>query len=265
VFTHGSMGFLANQDSRGLEVESVAAQPFTVLRALGIWHGHAVWRYGAYQVAGHGVDVAAKLTLASTVLALIALALWRWRMSWRTEVAGDAALVATLLMVTTSRVISVQYVIWLIGMAACALAFPRTSQRPVALLLLIVAALTQVEYPFLFHDFRAHGAAAGTAVVALRGALLLAVTLLAFARLWRSTRPASPVMRGPRAANAVTQAGSAPGRGTAGIPPDASAGPPADGRETDAGRRPSGGSAGSSPRQYSPNSKFPPKRIGRHV
>ena len=92
------------------------------------------------------------------------------------------------MLVTTSRVISVQYMIWLIGMAACALAFPRTSQRPVALGLLAAAGLTQVEYPFLFHDFRAYGAAAGTAVVAARDALLLALTLLAFVRLWRSTR-----------------------------------------------------------------------------
>ena len=188
AFTSGSLSFLANQDSRGLEVESIAAQPFTVLRTLGIWHGHTALRYGAYQIVGPGVDVAAKLTLASMLLALAALVWWRWRMSWRPEVSGDAALTATLMLVATSRVISVQYMIWLIGMAACALAFPRTSQRPVALGLLAAAGLTQVEYPYLFHDFRAYGAAAGTAVVAARDALLLALTLLAFVRLWRSTR-----------------------------------------------------------------------------
>ena len=188
AFTSGSLSFLANQDSRGIEVESVAAQPFTVLRTLGIWHGHVVWRYGSYQLVGPGVGAMADLTLAGMLLALAALVWWRWRMCWRPEVVGDAALTATLLMVTTSRVISVQYMIWLIGMAGCALAFPRTSQRPVALGLLAVAGLTQVEYPFLFHDFRAYGAAAGTAVVAARDALLLALTVLAFVRLWRSTR-----------------------------------------------------------------------------
>jgi len=109
-------------------------------------------------------------------------------MCWRPEAVGDAALTATLLLVATSRVISVQYMIWLIGMAGCALAFPRTSQRPVALGLLAVAGLTQAEYPFLFHDFRAYGAAAGTVVVAARDALLLALAVLAFVRLRRSTR-----------------------------------------------------------------------------
>ena len=210
AFTSGSLSFLANQDSRGIEVESIAAQPFTLLRTLGIWHGHVVWRYGAYQLVGPGVGAMADLTLAGMLLALAALVWWRWRMCWRPEVVGDAALTATLLMVTTSRVISVQYMIWLIGMAGCALAFPRTSQRPVALGLLAVAGLTQVEYPFLFHDFRAYGAAAGTAVVAARDALLLALTVLAFVRLWRSTRrpddlaepavmPSEHELHGPRA------------------------------------------------------------------
>jgi len=210
AFTRGSLSFLANQDSRGIEVESVAAQPFTVLRTLGIWRGHVVWRYGSYQLVGPGVGAVADLALAAMLLALAALVWWRWRMCWRPEVLGDAALTATLLMVTTSRVISVQYMIWLIGMAGCALAFPRTSQRPVALGLLAVAGLTQVEYPFLFHDFRAYGAAAGTAVVAARDALLLALTVLAFVRLWRSTRrpddlaepavmPSEQELHGPRA------------------------------------------------------------------
>ena len=201
AFTSGSLSFLANQDSRGLEVESVAAQPFTLLRTLGIWHGHVVWRYGTYQLVGPGVGAMADLTLAAMLLALAALVWWRWRMCWRPEVAGDAALTATLLMVTTSRVISVQYMIWLIGMAGCALAFPRSSQRPVGLWLLAVAGLTQVEYPFLFHDFRAYGAAAGTVVVAVRDALLLALAVLAFVRLWRSTR--QPADRGGTGSRAV--------------------------------------------------------------
>jgi hypothetical protein len=113
-------------------------------------------------------------------------------------------------MVTTSKVISVQYMIWLIGITGCALAFPRTSQRPVGLGLLAVAGLTQVEYPFLFHDFRGYGAAAGTVVVAVRDALLLALAVLAFVRLWRSTRrpadvaepgvvPSEQELHGPRA------------------------------------------------------------------
>ncbi len=199
AFTGGSLSFLANQNSRGIEVESIAAQPFTVLRALGIWHGHVAWRYGAYQIVGPGAGVASELTLVSMLLALAALVWWRLRLSWRSwrpEMVGDAALTATLLMVTTSRVISVQYMIWLMGMAACALVFPRTSQRPVAVGLLAAAGLTQVEYPFLFQDFRVDGAAAGTAVVALRDALLLAFTVLAVVRLWRSDRrpgdPAEP-------------------------------------------------------------------------
>ncbi|HUK70137.1 MAG TPA: glycosyltransferase family 87 protein [Streptosporangiaceae bacterium] len=188
AFTRGSLSFLANQGSRGLEIESVGAQPFLVLRKLGMWHGHIKWQYGSFQIVGPGVGIAADVMLGSTLLALIALGWWRWRMSWRPEVVGDAALVATLLVVTTSRVLSVQYMIWLIGIAACALAFPRTSQRPVALLLMIAVGLTQAEYPFLFND--ANLLSFGTeaiVVVAVRDAVLLTATCLAFVRLWRST------------------------------------------------------------------------------
>ena len=113
---------------------------------------------------------------------------------------GDAALVAALLLVTTSRVISDQYMIWLIGMAACALAFPRTSQRPVALLLLITAGLTQLELRFLLKDVGDAGALGdiGVAILVLRDALLLAVAYLGFARLWRSTCRRQHIPRGWR-------------------------------------------------------------------
>ncbi len=166
-----------------------------MLHKLGMWHGHIKRQYGSIQVVGPGVGIAASLMLGSTVLALIALACWRYRMSWRPEVVGDAALVATLLMVTTSRAISVQYMVWLIGMAACALAFPRTSQRPVALLLMIIVGLTQLEYPFLFSNLRAFGAA-GIEVVAVRDVLLLTMACLGFARLWRSTADNKGIIRG---------------------------------------------------------------------
>jgi hypothetical protein len=129
------------------------------------------------------------LLLGCTVLALIALAYWRWRMSWRPEVVGDAALVAALLIVVTSRVISVQYMIWLIGIAACALAFPRTSQRPIALLLLISVGLTTLELLFLLRIVKATDAASdiGTVILVVRDALLSVMAILGFVRLWRST------------------------------------------------------------------------------
>ena len=214
TFTHGSLSFLANQNSRGIEIESVAAQPFLVLRMLGMWHGDIAYQYGSFQVAGPGVGITATVMLASTVLALIFLAWWRWRMSWRPEAVGDAALVATLLLVTTSRVISVQYMIWLIGMAACALVFPRTSQRPVALLLMIAAGLTLLEWMLLLKIVGGAGIVGigGIAVLALRDVLLLAAAVLGAARLWRSTcRPHGST--GTRGAHARTRTAAAPRAG----------------------------------------------------
>jgi hypothetical protein len=190
VFTHGSLSFLGNEDSRGIEIESIAAQPFLILHKLGLWHGRIAYQYGSLQVVGPGVHIAAIVMLASTVLAVVALACWRWRMAWRPEVLGDAALVTILLLVATSRVISVQYMIWLVGMAACALVYQRTSQRTVALLVMASAGFTLLEWAFLLKTDRGTGVAAaiGIALLSVRDVLLVVAALLGFARLWRSTQ-----------------------------------------------------------------------------
>ncbi|HYK31062.1 MAG TPA: glycosyltransferase 87 family protein [Streptosporangiaceae bacterium] len=211
AFTYGSLSFLTHQDSRGLEIESVAAQPFLLLRLLGLWHGKIAFHDGCFQLVGPGVGVVAMVMVGCTVLALIALAYWRWRMSWRPEAVGDAALVAALLIIVTSRVISVQYMIWLIGIAACALAFPGTSQRPIARMLLISVGLTTLELLLLLRIVKGAGATSDIGVVILvaRDALLSAMAILGFLRLWRSTRGprrSSPIGKGAyRGAHAAGQ------------------------------------------------------------
>ena len=117
-----------------------------------------------------------------------ALVWWRRRLCWRPEVAGDAALTATLLMVATSRVISVQYMIWLIGMAGVRSPFrERHSARSRWGYRRCRAHADGI--PLLVPRLPCLGAAAGTVVVAVRDALLLALAVLAFVRLWRWTRP----------------------------------------------------------------------------
>jgi hypothetical protein len=211
TFTYGSLSFLTHQDSRGIEVESIGAQPFLLLRLLGLWHGKIAFKDGCFQLVGPGVGITAILMLGCTVLALIALAYWRWRMSWRPEVVGDAALVAAMLIIVTSRVISVQYMIWLVGIAACALAFPRTSQRPTALLLLISVGLTTLELLFLLRIVKAPNATGdiGVLILIARDVLLSVTAILGFVRLWRSTcgprRSGRIGKRAYRGAHAVPQ------------------------------------------------------------
>ncbi len=119
----------------------------------------------------------------------------------------DAALAALLIFTVTSRVISPQYLVWLVGAAAVCLTVRGTSQRPVALLILAATPLTLVEFPLVFGDVVASRPGA-IAVLTARNVLLLVATVLSCVRLWRSTRrtdrvPATVVLARPEPAPAV--------------------------------------------------------------
>ncbi|KOG89921.1 membrane protein, partial [Streptomyces varsoviensis] len=89
----------------------------------------------------------------------------------------DAAFAAVLLFTTTSRVISPQYVVWLIGLAAVCLTTRTTRQRLPAVLVLIAAPLTQLEFPVWFSHV-SHSDWQGVVPLALRNGLLVAATVI---------------------------------------------------------------------------------------
>ena len=74
------------------------------------------------------------------------------RARWRPEFAADAPLAATLLFLVASPVLSPQYLLWVVGLAAACLASGRTTQRPVALAVLAAAGLTQLIFPIGWHS-----------------------------------------------------------------------------------------------------------------
>lgn len=185
AFTNGTW-FLHTQGHRGIEVESVWAVPFLLARRVHLWHGEIRNHYGSLEVLGHGVGYAGKIALLSTVLVFSLLAYWWWRKRWRPAVVADATLVATLLMIVTSRVISPQYLIWLLATAAFCLLSPDTSQRRSALLVLLSLPLTQWIFPYDFGSLvRFHGGP--ILVLAVRDGLLLGAAAIGFADLWRDT------------------------------------------------------------------------------
>ena len=191
LFTTGALGFLREQRGRGIEFESLLATPFLIAKKLGWWHGGLLYRYGSVEIVGAHVGQIANLSLCLTALAVGWLMVWRWRIwrrkpAWRQEASLDAALTATLLMVVTSRVISPQYLIWLLGLAACCLTSARTPQRPTTALILVAAGLTHLEYPVYWYEL-VDGRAFAVAILVLRNLLLLAATMLACRNLWRST------------------------------------------------------------------------------
>ena len=156
IFASGTASFLAHQNARGVEIESVAATPFMIWRQAG-WHGTLVYRFGAYQLSGEHVALARNASWAGLVLAAAAVIGWRLliaggRARWRPEFAADAPLAATLLFLVASPVLSPQYLLWVVGLAAACLATGRTTQRPVALAVLAAAGLTQLIFPIGWHS-----------------------------------------------------------------------------------------------------------------
>ena len=135
----------------------------------------------------------------------------RGRIRWRPEFAADAPLAVTLLVLVDSPVLSPQYMLWAIGLAAACLATRQTTQRPVALAILVAALLTVIVFPTGWQGLL-RGSAMITGILAARDALLAAA---AVASCWRVLS----------AARAGGETGQLPGDAAGGTP--AAAGPAA--------------------------------------
>lgn len=189
-----ALDFLTAQQDRGLQIESLAATPFALARALGWWDGFTNYQHGAMELVGSGVETAERLSVIATPAALALLALWWFRAATTDRSYYDAALTTVLFLVLTSRVLSPQYMIWLIGIAAVVLVVPGSSQRPAAWLLLAATLLTGIMYPWVEEDYSWSGRLPGTLVLVARNVLLLAAAIVSFVRLSRSTRRRGPAL-----------------------------------------------------------------------
>lgn len=184
----GTFGFLSSQGNRGVEVESMGGTLLHLAR-LGGWPGHVRLHYGSFEFLGPYVSSVARGSLLLTAIAFGWLLVWRWRARvWSEATVYDAALTAVLLFTSTSRVISPQYLIWLIALSAVCLTVRGTTQRPVAVLLLLATAVTAVDFP-LFFGAVLNSSWQGVAVLVARNSLLAAATVLSCVRLWRAAIP----------------------------------------------------------------------------
>ncbi|MFB9370592.1 glycosyltransferase 87 family protein [Kitasatospora sp. NPDC001664] len=185
---NGAFEFLKFQRDRGIEVESLGALPLHYARIFGGWQGEVKMNYGSVEMLGPWVPVITKLALAASVGGFGWLLFWRLRARrWTSATTYDAALAALLVFTVTSRVISPQYMVWIVGVAAVCLTVRGTSQRPVAVLVLVTTLLTMLEFPILFGQVVA-SEPWGVAVLTARNLTLLAAAVLSCRRLWLSTK-----------------------------------------------------------------------------
>jgi hypothetical protein len=151
-----SFSFIGGQRSRGLQIESVGALPYQLWNA-GPSNVSSAFQFGAIEVVASGT------TLVSLLITLVGIALlgilFFWRVSGRLSSANpaDIALLAVLISIVTSRVLSPQYMVWVLGLlAVCAFA-PQQNFRRILGLIFISAGIGQFIYPWLYLDFQQGG------------------------------------------------------------------------------------------------------------
>lgn len=182
----GALDFLTAQGGRGTEVESVGALALHVARHFG-WEGEVLLHYGSMEFVGPHVRLVSDAAVVLTVVGFGWLLLWRLRARvWTPGTQADAAFAAVLVFTTTSRVLSPQYLIWLVGLAAVCLTLRASRQALPACLVLAATGLTLLEFPIWFaHVVASDGL--GILVLGARNGLLVAATVVACRRLWRAT------------------------------------------------------------------------------
>ena len=133
--------FLDNQGVRGLQLESVAASPWYLESAITGEPVNAIPRNGSNEIGSPIADDLAKLLKWLAIAILAAAALW-WLARERqirkgrvdltdAAVSRDFVFALVLLLTVTSRVLSVQFMIWMVGLSAVMLtAGTRRMARP---------------------------------------------------------------------------------------------------------------------------------------
>ncbi|MGY1501503.1 glycosyltransferase 87 family protein [Streptomyces sp. QTS52] len=184
----GAFAFLTFQGGRGTEVESLGALVFHAGRHFG-WTGRVALNYGSIEFLGPFVRTVSTVALLLTVAVFGWLLLWRLRATrFLPHTLADAAFVAVLLFAVTSRVISPQYMVWLVGLAAVCLCFRASPMTLPAALVVVACLVTVLEFPIGFGHVVASDAY-GTALLFTRNGVLAVAALTAARELWRTTAP----------------------------------------------------------------------------
>ncbi|GHS88463.1 hypothetical protein AGMMS50218_12360 [Actinomycetota bacterium] len=182
--------FLSEQGERGLQIESVGATPWLVVGLFStridryLNSGITTW-----EISGPGSQAMAQALGVAMVLAVAAAAVLLW---WVRRRAGRAlaaasfvvwgALLCATVLIVFNKVGSPQFIGWLAPPVVVGLALRGPGWRTPAMLVLVIAALTQIVFP-IGYDGVLGGAPVVTAVLATRNVLLVALLVLTTRRL----------------------------------------------------------------------------------
>jgi hypothetical protein len=180
----GLLGVLAYHRARPLQVESVLATPLWIGHLLGLTPVSVVSSFGSENLGGEAASWMASLSapLGLAALAAVYAAIWRGRVRLRSERALLPVAVATVLLavVTFGKVLSPQYLIWLLPCVALVL----TTEPLLGGTIVTAIALSQLEFPANYFRFVGLDPRVIALVVVRNGMVALAFAL-ALRRLWR--------------------------------------------------------------------------------
>jgi len=149
-------GFLSHGGDRGLQEEAVATIPWQLEQIVSGDPYPREIRSGAWEIATSTADSVATLLRWLTLAALAAAAVW-WRFRARAiragrehlataEVSRDFVFTVVLLVVVTSPVLSTQYMVWLLGLAAVVLSAKTTQLARPAWIVVGATVLTMATF-----------------------------------------------------------------------------------------------------------------------
>ncbi len=185
-----ALSFLTEQDDRGLQIEAVAATPYLWLASAGEAQVAFDRDIYTFQVEGDGVGAVAALAtpvLVAAVLAIGALGALAVRRAHRREAIVWLAVALVEAMIVTNKVGSPQFVLWLF-VPALLLAEAGARRHWVGVgAIALVAALTQLQFPWTY-DWLVAAHPAAVALLTARNALHVALLVGAVWMLVRAAR-----------------------------------------------------------------------------
>jgi hypothetical protein len=141
---------------RPLQIESLYSTPYLLGHVLA---GHSVVignSHGSQSLIAPGAETLAACSMWIMAACVSAFYLLLWRRRWYLRQSPSdvsfAALGLVLVFLCTSKVLSPQFMIWMLPLVALVTASPRVSRRRVGYLLLAAVLLTQVGFPSRYWD-----------------------------------------------------------------------------------------------------------------
>lgn len=170
------MYFLHHEKDRGIQVESVAALPFMLWNA-GPGQVRSEVQWGSLELIDVNSAAIGVVLTVSTAVLLGVIALWHIQGRLEQIPGADITLTVVLTAMVTSRVLSPQYNLWVMGIVAVCGFRPQPRYTRILVTLSASALAAQLLFPIMYSSFRFGGLLA-TAVHVARIYWLVTATVL---------------------------------------------------------------------------------------